>query len=741
MKQLSENSQFCELKETSRIDFLLKTITLMILVLIFWSINSSISLADRDPYLDHNVLLFADEVTYDDKKGIVIARGNVEVSQAGRIVIADSIIYDKDKDELSARGNVSLMEPTGEVAFAKQIKLRNQMKDGVLNELHIRLTDNSRISANSAKRINGLKTEMNKAVYSPCELCIDKPKEPPLWQIKAMKVVHNLDTRDIGYHDAWMEFYGVPLFYTPYFQHPDPTVERRSGFLAPSYSNSSSLGFELKTPYYWNIAPEKDATFAPRFYTTGRVVLGGEYREHFGTGDLRIASSITYTDKLDNDGNEINGNEFRGHLFSDGNFEIDETWNWGYNFERASDDTYLRRYRIESKDTLITNPYIEGINGGNYFAANAYFFQGLEETDDQGQIPIILPFAEFSHISQPGWAGSYKTLKTNLMALQRLEGADSRRLSLEGGWHLPTKSNGGHVWTGSLSLRADLYHVNNVINRRDPLTNTSSGMTGRIRPTALLEWRYPLIKRDGNVSHVLEPIVQGILSPYGGNPVEIPNEDSQNFEFNDSNLFSESRFTGLDRLESGPRINYGIRYGAYGVSGGKTTAVIGQSARLKDDDTFGQGSGLEDQYSDYVGRLLMAPSKYYSLAYRFRLDRETIEARRNEISFTGGTDYLRLHMGYALLEKQLSEVETSGFANREEMVTSLLSRFTKFWSLSADLRRNLTGSGGTVSWSSGLTYEDECFLFSTKYGRTFTRDREVEPDDTLIFKVLLKNLG
>ena len=75
------------------------------------------------------------------------------------------------------------------------------------------------------------------------------------------------------------------------------------------------------------------------------------------------------------------------------------------------------------------------------------------------------------------------------------------------------------------------------------------------------------------------------------------------------------------------------------------------------------------------------------------------------------------------------------------MVTSVVSKFTDFWSISADLRRNLTGSGGTVSWSSGLTYEDECFLFVTKYGRTFTRDREVEPDDTLIFKVLLKNLG
>tara|TARA_Y100001960_G_scaffold333816_1_gene441200 strand:- start:3333 stop:5555 length:2223 start_codon:yes stop_codon:yes gene_type:complete len=704
-------------------------------------VNANTSYAERNQHFHENVLLFADEVIYDDKKGIIKAQGNVEISQAGKIIIADSIVYRRNNDELSARGNVTLMEPSGEVAFANYVKLKDQMKEGILDKLLLILNDNSRISANSAKRINGTRTEMNKAVYSPCELCPENPDEPPLWQIKAMKVIHDLKARDIAYRDAWIEFYGMPFLYTPYFQHPDPTVDRRSGFLAPSYSNSSSLGFELTTPYYWNISPEKDATFAPSFYTDGGAVLSGEYREHLGNGEIRISPSITYTDKLDDDGNEINGNEFRGHLFSDGHFEINDIWEWGYKFERASDDTYLRRYRIKSEDTLLTNPYIEGLNGSNYAAANAYFFQGLEENDDQGQIPFVFPLAEFSHISKPGWEGSYRTLKTNLMLLQRLEGTDSRRFSIEGSLHLPTKSKGGHLWTGSLNLRADLYHVNNVINRRDPLANTSSGLTGRIRPTALLEWRYPLIKRQKTVNHILEPVVQGIFSPYGGNPVEIPNEDSQNFEFNDSNLFSKSRFTGLDRLESGPRINYGIRYGAYGASGGRTTALIGQSARLKDDDTFGLGSGLEDHYSDYVGRLMVEPSNYFSLAYRFRLDKKTIEARRNEITLRGGPDYLKLHLGYALLDEQLSEVETSGFANREEMVTSVVSKFTDFWSISADLRRNLTGSGGTVSWSSGLTYEDECFLFVTKYGRTFTRDREVEPDDTLIFKVLLKNLG
>tara|TARA_Y100001970_G_scaffold294331_1_gene450819 strand:- start:125722 stop:127947 length:2226 start_codon:yes stop_codon:yes gene_type:complete len=701
---------------------------------------NEIAAEDKSPS-NPPVILSADKISYDELAGLVKAIGNVEVSQAGRILMADSITYNQSNDVMTANGNVALMEVTGEVAFADYVQLKDQMKMGVLKNLRVILDDESRISANFAKRSDGNRTEMSKAVYSPCELCEDNPEEPPLWQIKANKVVHDQKNRDISYYDAWMEFYGIPLIYTPYFEHPDPSVDRRSGFLAPSYSNSSSLGFELTTPYYWNIQPNRDLTFIPRLYSSGELVLGGEYREKLLKGSFKSSGSITYTDKLNDEGNEISGNEFRGHIFSEGNFQINPTWKWGYNFQRASDDTYLRRYRIDSQDTLTTEPFIEGSDKRRYVSAKAYFFQGLRKTDDQGHIPFILPSIDYSYTSNPGWAGSFSSINANIMLLQRLEGADSRRISIEGSWNLPMITQGGHIWTSYFGLRGDIYHVNNVENKRNPSAKNHSGITGRIRPEVMVEWRYPLVAKSGTTRQVVEPVVQTIISPYGGNPAKIPNEDSQNFEFNDSNLFSRSRFTGLDRLESGPRINYGLRYGIYGKNGGRTTALIGQSARLKDDDTFGSGSGLEDTFSDYVGKISIEPTDYFSFNYRFRLDRLNGEARRNEINFAGGRDYLRLNIGYALLEKQLSEVETSGFANREEMAVSATSQFAKFWSADANLRHNLTGSGGTISWSTGIKYEDECFIFNTQYGRTFTEDREVKPDSTLIFRVLLKNLG
>ena len=88
-----------------------------------------------------------------------------------------------------------------------------------------------------------------------------------------------------------------------------------------------------------------------------------------------------------------------------------------------------------------------------------------------------------------------------------------------------------------------------------------SDTTARFLPQLAVEWRYPLISRLGSIRQLIEPIVQGVISPDGGNSYNIPNEDSRDLEFDHTNLFSTNRFTGLDRVETGRRINYGVRLG------------------------------------------------------------------------------------------------------------------------------------------------------------------------------------
>ena len=687
------------------------------------------------------VVINADSLTYDENLGTITASGNVEISQGHRLLIADTISYNEGQDMMTASGNVTLMEPSGEVLFADYLELSDEMRDGVMRNIRLLLDEDTRIAANSARRSGGNRTEMSKAVFSPCKLCPLHPEEAPLWQIKAVRVVHDQQARDIAYYDAWLEMFGIPVLYTPYFEHPDPTVKRRSGLLAPTYGSSSRLGFQLTTPYYWNIAPHRDATFKPKITSEEGVVWGAEYRERTLAGNYSVDASINYGDERDDEGFETGSRGVRGHVFSNGQFELDPVWNYGYEFERASDDTYLSFYRINSKDTLTTRPYIEGINGRNYASGNAYFFQGLEVDDDQDQIPMVLPLLDFNHRGKPGAYGAFNTFDANFMTLHRIDGADSRRLSLEGGWHLPHIGRSGSVYRLSATIRGDTYHVNNVENSGSARSTHARGFTGRLRPELIAEWRLPLVRHSGGIQQLVEPIVQGILSPYGGNPGEIPNEDSQDFEFDDTKLFSNNRFTGLDRVESGPRVNYGLRFGFFGAGGGRTHGMIGQSARLKEDDTFNRGSGLEETFSDYVGRVHISPAEIFDLAYRFRFARENFAARRNEIDFAAGPPAFRVNIGYALLEEQISESDTTAFANREEIVASAEARITNFWRIGAGTRRDLTGSGGTINWNGVVTYEDECLLFTSRLIKNFTRDRDVQPETSLLFTIQFKHLG
>jgi len=688
-----------------------------------------------------NVVMSADALTYDESRGVVSASGNVEISQGHRVLIADRVIYNESQDMMTATGNVTLLEPSGEVLFADYLELSDEMRDGVMRNIRLLLDADTRVAANSARRSGGNRTEMSKAVFSPCKLCPHHPEDAPLWQIKAVRIVHDQEARDIAYYDAWLELFGVPVLYAPYFDHPDPTVKRRSGFLAPTYGSSSRLGILLTTPYYWNIAPYRDATIKPKFTTEEDVVLGTEYRERTQTGEYSVDASIAFGDERDDDGAETGSSGFRGHLFSAAHFQLDPVWNYGYEFERASDDTYLSFYRVNFQDTLTTRPFVEGINGRNYASGNAYFFQGLEIDDEQDQIPFVLPLLDFNHRSEPGSFGAFYGIDANFMSLHRLDGADSRRISLKGGWHLPHIGRSGSIYRLSATLRGDAYHVNNVDLAGTARTTNARGFTGRLRPELIAEWRLPLVRGTGGIRQLVEPIVQGILSPYGGNPGEIPNEDSQDFEFDDTKLFSNNRFTGFDRVESGPRINYGLRFGFFGAGGERTQGMIGQSARVKQDDTFNQGSGLEENFSDYVGRIRISPGKIFDLAYRFRLARDNFAARRNEIDFSAGPKAFRVNIGYALLEEQIPETDTTTFANREEIVASAETRITEFWRFGAGTRRDLTGSGGTINWNGALTYEDECLLFATRVIKNFTRNRDVQPETSLLFTIQFKHLG
>lgn len=695
----------------------------------------------QDAAEDPPVLLLADEVTYDRELGVAIARGNVEVSQNDRVVLADTITYNERARTVTASGHVALLEPTGEVLFAEYAELTEDLREGVIQNVGLLLDKHTRAAAASGVRTGGNRTVLSNAVFSPCELCPEDPTAAPIWQLKAVKVIHNQAEKIIEYQDAWLEIYGVPVAYTPYLYHPDPTVDRKSGFLPPSIGQSSELGWFVDVPYFWAIDQDKDLLVAPKFTTDQGVALAAEYRQRMRDGVIRLGGSATIADREHVEGSTTTVDEgvLRGHLDAEGQFNIDENWRWGFDARRVTDKTYLRLYDISSASTLTSRAYAEGFYGRSYALVEALAFQGLRSADDEAESPRIHPLAQFSYLGEPDAWGGYFNAETSLLALTRQEGRDVGRIHLKGGYHLPYVAPAGDIYTFDASVLADGYWVDRVDPDSDqvnPTGNTFNGFEGRILPQLYGEWRYPLVRRYEHASEIFEPIAALVLAPPGGNPGKIPNEDSLEFEFDETHLSDPDRFTGLDRVDSGGRFDYGFKWTMLGDGGGYTSILLGQSLRLYGDNEFPEESGVENTLSDVVGRIEVRPTYDLDLNYRFRLDVEDMELERSELTLRAGPPVLNLGLTYSFA----AGGENADSDGVEQITAAVRSQLTDYWSIYAQTQYDLADDA-RLSDGIGVAYSDECFDLRFVATREFFRDEELEPETT--FKVTLgfKYLG
>lgn len=666
----------------------------------------------------------ADSMTYDRELGIVTALGNVEIMYGDRFLFANKVIYNQKTDVVIADGSVSLTDPSGKVLLGDKMEITGDLKDGVVYNIGLVLEDHSRVAGSGARRSNAQITEISNAVYSPCELCEEDPTAAPLWQLKAVRVIHDSDKKLISYRDAWLELFGVPVAYTPYLSHPDPTVKRKSGLLAPSFSNSSDLGFRLQTPYFWAIDEHEDATITPMLATDGGQGITSQYRRNFRKGFLKTDASFVVNDDAEGE---------RGYIDFESAYHINRTWRAGLDLEGTSDDTYTRRYGIDTDSILVSRGYLEGFRGQNYQVLNTYAFQDLRQAENASESPFVLPMYDFNFMGKRDNIGGYSSLDFNVLNLIRNSGTDTRRIAVRPRWERPFSGPFGELYKASVSMTADAYHASGVI--RDDETEFT-GISGRAVPTASLSWRLPLIRPGAEYSQTIEPLASVVVSPNGGNSDKIPNEDSQEPEFDETNLFRDNRFDGFDRIDSGIRVNYGLNWVISGRDKGDASVFIGQSYRPRTNSTFGIASGLEDNFSDFVGRVQVTPAKYLNLLYRTQFSPDNLNPKRNEITASFGTPALNFNTNYIFIDQQ----QDSEFAGREEISGSIVSKFNENWSTSMSARHDLDDND-LRSVGLQVVYEDECVKFTTQFTRSIFEDRDIKPTDSVTFTLVLKTLG
>ena len=316
-------------------------------------------------------------------------------------------------------------------------------------------------------------------------------------------------------------------------------------------------------------------------------------------------------------------------------------------------------------------------------------------------------------------------------------------------WELPFTTRQGYIFTARASFRADGYYISDFVRPSDGQLFT--GTVGRTLPEVSLKWEWPLERASTNFTQVIEPIAMVMAAPIAHNPETIPNEDSSDFEFTDSNLFESQRLTGYDRVEGGARAAYGLKWSGYDKSGGSISALIGQSYTFHRDSQFTPQSGLYYNLSDYVGHVDFSPNQYLSLQYRFRFDKNTFANRSTEITGVVGPEMLRLVVSYidilptfsatpaaiardpdapgiALQKRNCIRRSTDGFRviGRSTPATARISRPT---------------AAGPLRTAVGVKYEDECFALNLSVSQDNTSDRDFRGGFGLLLTFSFKTIG
>jgi LPS-assembly protein len=725
------------------------------------------------------ILFRADEIQYDEQLALTIARGHVEISQNGQVLLADTVSYNQRTDTVTASGNVSLTQPTGEIVFADFMELRDSMAEGFAKNVRMLLADRSRLAANAMRRTNENHTELARGVYSPCDLCKDDPSAPPLWQLKAREIDHDKELQLVEFRDAVMEIDGWPVFYSPYISTPDPSVKRASGFLAPSIGSSNTLGAHVTIPYYLVLGPDKDVTFEPRFYTKAGPLLEADYRQRFSNGTLEAIGSLNHSNVGFGNSTSTEGEQWRGHIDEHSVFDLNQTYRTGLDVQRVSDQTYLLRFGFGNPllNAMISRAYLEGFERRASTDLNAYLFQPLLPGIGDSTQPIVLPVANRNWQSPPDALGGRWNLNANILDILREVGTQTRRLSLGTEWNRRFSDSLGGQYNFSASVRGDGYSIGNLnavsnpelpsaffrANGQPALAATpTSFVTGRTFPQAGLVWSYPLIHRGESATELIEPIVGGFAAPSSGNRRNIPDEDSLSYELTDTDLFRRDRLAGYDILDTGQRVDYGTKLGLYEKEGGSYRLLIGQSYRAQPNPFLPPGSGAEKRLSDVVGRMVLSPNSYLDLIYRFRFDASPLTNRNQQVGLSVGPQSLRVSGNFVYLPAQLQSdvvtIPTSGqnviYGKREQLSFSVTAKLTRYWSMQASETISLTNSTALVNnvpspqasssslyGSLSAIYQDECMAFIGALTQSGIRSGDVTPGYSVLFSVVFKNLG
>ncbi len=692
----------------------------------------------------------AERVDYDSSADLVTAIGDVVLNREGYTLRADTIIWNRKSGEVTAQGNIRSVGPNGDVAYGDSIKLTDTLKDGVIENFLLVMADGGRLAAQRGSRTDGA-IDLDYAAYTPCavERANGCPKRPS-WQVKAVKVNYDPVKKRVKYEGARIELFGLPVIPLPFLSHPAET-KAGSGFLVPNLRYSRNNGAEIELPYYLRIAQNRDLTASATVFSKVAPLLQTRFRSLEKNGAVEIAGYGTYSSRISTAAGSTNASNrrFRGYVDGIAKFQLDPNWSASASLRVATDRTFLRRYDISNDDRLRNTLSLERIDADSYFSLSGWAVQTLRTGDKQGLTPIALPEIDYRlRLSNPVLGGKVQ-LQANSLLLSRTAGQDTQRAFASARWDWRTITGLGQDVSFTLLGRGDVYHSDENDSTLTAVYRGDSGWQTRGIFAAAADVRWPFVGQAFGGTHILTPRVQLVAAPNVSN-LRIPNEDSRAVDLEDSNLFALNRFPGYDRFEDNYRVTVGIDW-AFRGQDFAIDATVGQSLRLSNRETiFPDGTGLSEKVSDFVGRTELRFKDIVKINHRFRLDKDNLAIRRNEVDATVGSKGTYAQIGYLKLNRNIGSA-IEDLSDREEVRVAGRARIARYWSIFGSAIVDLTDQSEDILATSdgfapirhrlGISYDDDCLTIGFTWKRDYQATGDARRGNSYLFRLAFRNLG
>ncbi|MFA5824557.1 MAG: LPS assembly protein LptD [Gallionellaceae bacterium] len=489
------------------------------------------------------------------------------MQQGNQKIYADHMFYEQTTGDLSANGSVRIVQPNATVS-GPDLKMNMDSHVGEMNLPLFQLKQPNQSDARGSAKImrssGSLNYEYENATYTTCPAGNDD------WLLNMSRLEIDRGTQIGIAHNAWVEFKSVPLLYTPWMNFP-LDGRRLSGFLGPVYGVTGSGGAEITLPYYWNIAPNYDATIAPRLMDKRGILLNEEFRYMGESYSGEMHFDTIRTDKITKTTRSRSAFKHSQNLGGGFSTMMD--------FNRVSDDAYFR----DLSNTVYgaTQTQLESVGELSYAADwwNASIKAQTFQTLQNPFAPVAIPYQRWPQINltaQKGFGDSLVSMENEYVDFHHPTKVNGRRMVLYPSIVYDLISDPGFYLKPKLGIHNTQYAMGINDNggiphfsRTLPIFSLDSGMT----------FERDMTLGSGEYLQTLEPRAYYVNIPYQYQDF-LPNYDSPPKPFNFTQMFTENRFFGNDRISDANMVTVALTSRLIDNAGGMERLRVAVGERL-----------------------------------------------------------------------------------------------------------------------------------------------------------------